>query len=55
MEYIPSFIRRKYEMRRLGSGDLPDMEDNLKETYGITLSGASNALVTTARQTLYQR
>ena len=36
MEYIPSFIRRKHGDEEIVY-DLPDMEDNLKETYGITV------------------
>ncbi len=36
MEYIPSFIRRKHGDEKIVY-DLPDMEDNLKETYGITV------------------
>lgn len=36
MEYIPSFIRRKHGDEPIVY-DLPDMEDNLKETYGITV------------------
>jgi len=36
MEYIPSFIRRKHGDEAIVY-DLPDMEDNLKETYGITV------------------
>ncbi|MDC7997237.1 DNA polymerase III subunit alpha [Gilvibacter sediminis] len=36
MEYIPSFIRRKHGEEEI-SYDLPDMEEYLKETYGITV------------------
>jgi len=36
MEYIPSFIKRKHGDEDIVY-DLPDMEDNLKETYGITV------------------
>ncbi len=36
MEYIPSFIRRKHGDEAIVY-DLPDMEDILKETYGITV------------------
>lgn len=36
MEYIPSFIRRKHGDEEIAY-DLPEMEDNLKETYGITV------------------
>jgi DNA polymerase-3 subunit alpha len=36
MEYIPSFVRRKHGDEDIVY-DLPDMEDNLKETYGITV------------------
>ena len=36
MEYIPSFIRRKHGEEDIVY-DLPDMEENLKETYGITV------------------
>ena len=36
MEYIPSFISRKHGTEAIVY-DLPDMEDNLKETYGITV------------------
>ena len=36
MEYIPSFIRRKHGKEEI-SYDLPDMEEYLKETYGITV------------------
>ena len=36
MEYIPSFIARKRGQEEI-SYDLPDMEEYLKETYGITV------------------
>ena len=36
MEYIPSFIKRKHGQEPI-SYDLPDMEEYLKETYGITV------------------
>ena len=36
MEYIPSFIRRKHGDEEI-SYDLPDMEEYLQETYGITV------------------
>ncbi|MCW1953070.1 MAG: DNA polymerase III subunit alpha [Flavobacteriia bacterium] len=36
MEYIPSFIARKHGDEEI-SYDLPEMEGNLKETYGITV------------------
>lgn len=36
LEYIPSFIRRKHGMEPI-TYDLPEMEDQLKETYGITV------------------
>ncbi len=36
MEYIPSFIRRKHGEEEI-TYDLPEMEDILKETYGITV------------------
>jgi DNA polymerase-3 subunit alpha len=36
MEYIPQFIRRKHGLEKI-EYDLPEMEDNLKETYGITV------------------
>lgn len=36
MEYIPSFIRRKHGDEEIAY-DLPDMEEYLKETYGITV------------------
>jgi DNA polymerase-3 subunit alpha len=36
LEYIPSFIRRKHGVEAI-TYDLADMEDNLKETYGITV------------------
>lgn len=36
MEYIPSFIARKHGREEI-SYDLPDMEEYLKETYGITV------------------
>ena len=36
MEYIPSFIERKNGMAEI-KYDLPDMEEYLKETYGITV------------------
>lgn len=36
MEYIPSFIRRKHGDEDIVY-DVPAMEDNLKETYGITV------------------
>ena len=36
MEYIPSFIDRKHGREEI-EYDLPDMEDFLKETYGITV------------------
>jgi len=36
MEYIPSFISRKHGDEEI-TYDLPDMEEYLKETYGITV------------------
>lgn len=36
MEYIPSFIKRKHGEEQI-TYDLPEMEDILKETYGITV------------------
>ena len=36
LEYIPSFIRRKHGVEQI-TYDLADMEENLKETYGITV------------------
>ncbi|SNZ01201.1 DNA polymerase III subunit alpha [Flagellimonas pacifica] len=36
MEYIPSFIARKHGEEEI-TYDLPDMEEYLKETYGITV------------------
>jgi DNA polymerase-3 subunit alpha len=36
MEYIPSFIDRKHGKEEI-SYDLPEMEEYLKETYGITV------------------
>ncbi|HLS31561.1 MAG TPA: DNA polymerase III subunit alpha, partial [Flavobacteriaceae bacterium] len=36
MEYIPSFIRRKHGQEEI-SYDLPEMEEYLEETYGITV------------------
>lgn len=36
MEYIPSFIARKHGAEEI-SYDLPDMEEYLQETYGITV------------------
>ncbi len=36
LEYIPSFIRRKHGVERI-TYDLADMEENLQETYGITV------------------
>lgn len=36
MEYIPSFIERKHGREKV-QYDLPDMEEYLKETYGITV------------------
>ena len=36
MEYIPSFIDRKHGRQEI-SYDLPEMEEFLKETYGITV------------------
>ena len=36
MEYIPSFIRRKHGEEKIVY-DLPEMEEYLKETYGITV------------------
>ena len=36
MEYIPSFIRRKHGEEEI-TYDLPDMEEYLAETYGITV------------------
>ncbi|MBT8308293.1 MAG: DNA polymerase III subunit alpha [Maribacter sp.] len=36
MEYIPDFITRKNGMAQI-TYDLPDMEEYLKETYGITV------------------
>lgn len=36
LEYIPSFIRRKHGIEEI-TYDLPVMEEDLKETYGITV------------------
>ncbi|MRT16292.1 DNA polymerase III subunit alpha [Vitellibacter sp. q18] len=36
MEYIPSFVRRKHGEEEI-EYDLPEMEEYLKETYGITV------------------
>ncbi len=36
MEYIPSFIRRKHGKEKI-EYDLPEMEEYLKDTYGITV------------------
>ncbi len=36
MEYIPSFIRRKHGQEKI-QYDLPEMEEYLKDTYGITV------------------
>jgi DNA polymerase-3 subunit alpha len=36
MEYIPSFVRRKHGQEAI-TYDLPEMEEYLKETYGITV------------------
>ena len=36
MEYIPSFVRRKHGDEEI-QYDLPEMEEYLKETYGITV------------------
>src|SRR5690625_2879220 len=36
MEYIPSFIKRKHGEEEI-TYDLPEMEEYLKETYGITV------------------
>ncbi len=36
MEYIPNFIRRKHGLEAI-TCDLPDMEDILSDTYGITV------------------
>lgn len=36
MEYIPSFIRRKHGDEKINY-DLPEMEETLKDTYGITV------------------
>src|SRR5690554_489044 len=36
LEYIPDFIRRKHGIEDI-TYDLPEMEDQLKETYGITV------------------
>jgi DNA polymerase-3 subunit alpha len=36
MEYIPSFIKRKHGQQKI-EYDLPEMEEYLKDTYGITV------------------
>ncbi|MCF8372856.1 MAG: DNA polymerase III subunit alpha [Bacteroidales bacterium] len=36
MEYIPSFINRKHGIEKI-EYDLPEMEEHLKESYGITV------------------
>jgi len=36
MEYIPSFINRKHGIRKI-EYDLPEMEEYLEDTYGITV------------------
>ncbi len=36
LEYIPSFIKRKHGLEKI-TYDLPEMEELLKETYGVTV------------------
>jgi DNA polymerase III subunit alpha len=36
LQYIPNYIDRRHGREKI-TYDLPDMEDNLKETYGITV------------------
>ena len=36
MEYIPNYIDRKHGREKI-TYDLPEMEEELKETYGITV------------------
>jgi DNA polymerase-3 subunit alpha len=36
MEYIPNYIRRKHKIEPIAY-DLPEMEEHLRETYGITV------------------
>ena len=36
MEYIPSYINRKFNREKI-EYDIPGMEEYLKETYGITV------------------
>lgn len=36
LEYIPNFIKRKHGIEKV-SYDLPEMEEHLRETYGITV------------------
>ncbi|MBP7514704.1 MAG: DNA polymerase III subunit alpha, partial [Flavobacteriales bacterium] len=36
LEYIPTFIKRKHGLEKI-TYDLPEMEDLLKETYGVTV------------------
>jgi len=36
MEYIPAYIRRKHGLEKV-TYDLPEMEEYLKETYGVTV------------------
>lgn len=36
LEYIPSFVRRKHGQEEI-KYDLPEMEEHLKDTYGITV------------------
>ena len=36
MEYIPTFIKRKHGVEKINY-DLPEMEEYLSETYGVTV------------------
>src|SRR5204863_6096802 len=36
LEYIPTYINRKHGRERI-SYDLPEMEEHLKDTYGVTV------------------
>ena len=54
MEYIPSFIRRKHGDEEI-EYDLPEMEEYLKETYGITVYQEQVMLLVSKTGRFHQR
>ncbi len=54
IEYIPTFIRRKHGSEAI-SYDLPEMQEYLEETYGVTVYQEQVMLLSQKAGRLYQR